>query len=181
MDIPAANCVIRFDAVTTPVSLVQSRGRARQADSSFVILSEAEGRSVQSLEKAEHAQHEAISTLKGNDDDDSREMILIKRKRAQESRRNTARPLLAAFSQGTNKQPPLATLNAYAQKVSGEIVESTVQQKKQQQWFTTHLRLVQFDADAVVATGEGPTKKAALQQAAKLLLDETCRVFLKPK
>lgn len=175
MDIPAANCVIRFDAVTTPVSLVQSRGRARQADSSFVILSETEGRSVQSLERAEHAQHEAISTLKSNDDD-SREMILIKRKRAQESRRNTARPLLAAFRQGTNKQPPLATLNAYAQKVSGEVVESTV---KHQQGFSTNLRLMQFDADAVIATGEGPTKKAALQQAAKLLMDETCRVFLK--
>lgn len=109
MDIPAANCVIRFDAVTTPVSLVQSRGRARQADSSFVILNEAEGRSIQSLERAEHAQHEAISTLKSNDDD-SREMILIKRKRAQESRRSTARPLLVAFTQGINKQPPLATL-----------------------------------------------------------------------
>jgi len=140
MDIPAANCVIRFDAVTTPVSLVQSRGRARQADSSFVILSETEGRSVQSLERAEHAQHEAISTLKSNDDD-SREMILIKRKRAQESRRNTARPLLAAFRQGTNKQPPLATLNAYAQKISGEVVESTV---KHQQGFTTNLRLMQW-------------------------------------
>lgn len=112
-------------------------------------------------------------------------MILIKRKRAQESRRNTARPLLAAFRQGTNKQPPLATLNAYAQKVSGEIVESTVQQRsnnsQQQLGFTTNLRLVQFDADAVVATGEGPTKKASLQHAATLLLEETCRVFLKPK
>lgn len=140
---------------------------------------------MQSLERAEHAQHEAISSLKGSDDNDSREMILIKRKRAQESRRNTARPLLAAFRQGTNKQPPLATLNAYAQKVSGEIVESTVQQRsnnsQQQLGFTTNLRLVQFDADAVVATGEGPTKKASLQHAATLLLEETCRVFLKPK
>jgi ERCC4-related helicase len=38
MDVPAANCVIRFDEVQTPVSLVQSRGRARQANSSFVLM-----------------------------------------------------------------------------------------------------------------------------------------------
>ena len=38
MDVPAANVVVRFDAVQTPVSLVQSKGRARQADSAFVVL-----------------------------------------------------------------------------------------------------------------------------------------------
>ena len=38
MDVPAANCVVRFDEVQTPVSLVQSRGRARQQDSSFIAL-----------------------------------------------------------------------------------------------------------------------------------------------
>jgi endoribonuclease Dicer len=38
MDVPAANCVIRFDAVQTPVSLVQSRGRARHESSSFIVL-----------------------------------------------------------------------------------------------------------------------------------------------
>lgn len=37
MDISAANSVIRFDAVQTPVSLVQSRGRARQANSAFLL------------------------------------------------------------------------------------------------------------------------------------------------
>ena len=38
MDIPAANAVVHFDPVQTPVSLVQSRGRARQQDSSFVVM-----------------------------------------------------------------------------------------------------------------------------------------------
>jgi hypothetical protein len=36
--VQAANCVVRFDEVQTPVSLVQSRGRARQADASFLIM-----------------------------------------------------------------------------------------------------------------------------------------------
>ncbi|CAM9996653.1 unnamed protein product [Choristocarpus tenellus] len=40
MDVPAANCVIRFDAMEHAVSLVQGRGRARQEDSSFVVMSE---------------------------------------------------------------------------------------------------------------------------------------------
>ena len=38
MDVPAANCVVRFDEVQTAVSLVQSQGRARQEDSSFLLL-----------------------------------------------------------------------------------------------------------------------------------------------
>lgn len=38
MDISAANCVVRFDEVQTPVSFVQSRGRGRQANSSFLLM-----------------------------------------------------------------------------------------------------------------------------------------------
>ena len=64
MDIPAANCVIRFDAVKTPVSLVQSRGRARQADSSFFILTESRNKPVHLLQQAEFAQQQAIKRLK---------------------------------------------------------------------------------------------------------------------
>ena len=30
LDVATANCVIRFDPVQTPVSLVQARGRARE-------------------------------------------------------------------------------------------------------------------------------------------------------
>ena len=71
MDIPAANCVIRFDNVNTPVSLVQSRGRARQADSSFFILSEAKRKPVELLQQAESFQQSSIKRFKySNDDDD---------------------------------------------------------------------------------------------------------------
>ena len=38
MDIPASNVVVRFDPVQTPVSLVQSKGRARQQNSAFVVM-----------------------------------------------------------------------------------------------------------------------------------------------
>jgi ERCC4-related helicase len=136
MDVPAANCVIRFDPITTPVSLVQSRGRARQADSSFVVLSEVEGRSVLSLEQAEQAQQEAISAVNTGSVDTAE--LLKKRLQAQVSRRMAAKPLLVAFRQGINKQPPLATLKAYAQKTAGEVIESV---SKKRSGFSSHLFL----------------------------------------
>ncbi|KNC77489.1 hypothetical protein SARC_10052 [Sphaeroforma arctica JP610] len=63
MDVPAANCVIRFDAVQTPVSLVQSRGRARQKDSNFVVLAESTqaNRTVACIQEADHRQYNLVT------------------------------------------------------------------------------------------------------------------------
>ncbi len=173
MDIPAANCVIRFDAIETPVSLVQSRGRARKAESTFVVLSENESRSVKELEKAELAQHDAISAInkKSLDTDE----LLQKRHKAQVSRRLNAKRMLLSFSQGTNKQPALSTLKGYAQKISGEVIESVA---KTSSGFCSSLRLMQFGSKEYIASGEGPTKKTAMQNAAAALMSDICRVEL---
>ena len=57
MDIPAANCVIRFDPVLNTVSFFnQGQGCARQQGSSFVIMSEQDGRSAEALARAEQQQ-----------------------------------------------------------------------------------------------------------------------------
>ena len=56
MDIPEANCVIRYDQMHHAVSLVQGRGRARQADSDFIVLKERSDRTVGDLLKAEQQQ-----------------------------------------------------------------------------------------------------------------------------
>lgn len=56
MDIPAANCVICFDPVLNTVYFNQGRGRARQQGSSFVIMSEQDGRSAEALARAEQQQ-----------------------------------------------------------------------------------------------------------------------------
>ena len=40
VDVPEANCVIYLDPIDTSVSYVQGRGRARQKDSSFVMMTE---------------------------------------------------------------------------------------------------------------------------------------------
>ena len=42
MDVPEANCVVRFDPMLTSVSYVQGRGRAREAGSSLLVLRERE-------------------------------------------------------------------------------------------------------------------------------------------
>jgi len=47
MDIPAANCVIRFDPMHHAVSFCQGRGRARQENCSFVVLAQRVDRSVE--------------------------------------------------------------------------------------------------------------------------------------
>eukprot|EP00919_Chromeraceae_sp_WS-2016_P037476 GHVR01089399.1.p2 GENE.GHVR01089399.1~~GHVR01089399.1.p2 ORF type:complete len:106 (+),score=18.29 GHVR01089399.1:1380-1697(+) len=64
MHVPAANVVIRFDAVQTPVSLVQSRGRARQADSKFVVMavSEKKERSIAGIYEAELLQYSKVAS-----------------------------------------------------------------------------------------------------------------------
>jgi ERCC4-related helicase len=62
MDVPCANCVIRYDPIHTPVSLVQGRGRARQENSDFIVMKERTDRSVQHLSTAEnHLAHAVVN------------------------------------------------------------------------------------------------------------------------
>ena len=51
LNIPAANCVIYFDPTNHAVSYVQGQGRARQANSSFVMLDQREDRPAEMLAK----------------------------------------------------------------------------------------------------------------------------------
>eukprot|EP00042_Codosiga_hollandica_P033114 m.217518 g.217518 ORF g.217518 m.217518 type:complete len:370 (-) comp54109_c0_seq2:88-1197(-) len=63
MDIPAANCVIRFDPVMHSVSLIQGRGRARQEDSSHVVLAQRFDRTVDRLTQNEKSQAKMVETF----------------------------------------------------------------------------------------------------------------------
>ena len=56
MDVPAANCVIRFDPMAHAVSFVQGRGRARAAGSAHVVCAERPGRTVAVFEAVEAVQ-----------------------------------------------------------------------------------------------------------------------------
>ncbi|CAM9616267.1 unnamed protein product [Ectocarpus fasciculatus] len=56
IDIPAANCVVRYDPMDHAVSMVQGRGRARGENSSFVVLGERPDRTTADLEAVEQRQ-----------------------------------------------------------------------------------------------------------------------------
>jgi endoribonuclease Dicer len=63
MDIPACNVVIRFDPIQTPVSMIQSRGRARQENSTFIVMEEMKQKPLELLQEAEDLQKRVLTTL----------------------------------------------------------------------------------------------------------------------
>ncbi|CAM9146245.1 unnamed protein product, partial [Ectocarpus sp. 8 AP-2014] len=56
IDVPDANCVVRYDPMDHAVSMVQGRGRARGEKSSFVVLCERADRTTADLEAVEQRQ-----------------------------------------------------------------------------------------------------------------------------
>ena len=60
MDIAAANCVIRFDAVMTQVSLVQGKGRARADASCMAVMRQRPDRTVAMLQERAQLQLEVV-------------------------------------------------------------------------------------------------------------------------
>ena len=63
MDVPASNCVICFDTTPHAVSLVQRRGRGRQAGSKFVALAQLAHRTIRDLEKIEQTQMQVCANF----------------------------------------------------------------------------------------------------------------------
>lgn len=63
LDIPEANCVVYFDPMNHAVSYVQGRGRARQANSSFVMLNQRVDRPAVLLAQQEAEQHSIASSF----------------------------------------------------------------------------------------------------------------------
>ncbi|CAM9140821.1 unnamed protein product, partial [Hapterophycus canaliculatus] len=91
MDIPAANCVIRYDAMEHAVSMVQGRGRARKEDSSFVVLRERPDRTTADLEAVERQQQRLVKNFEPPTDSGVLEAAMMA---AQRSRERGARRVL---------------------------------------------------------------------------------------
>ena len=117
MDIPEANCVIRFDPLLNSVSFVQGRGRARQSDSSFVVLSERDDRSAKRLSEVEKQQQNIV----GNFVPINTQGISIEENTAQLNRERGAQVLLLGA-------PSAQTLNEYRSKTKALIQESFTKQ-----------------------------------------------------
>ncbi|KAG0322650.1 Dicer-like protein 1 [Dissophora globulifera] len=70
LDIQPCNFVIRFDPVTTTISYIQSRGRARKKDSRFIMMHEFDNRTEEAtLEKIRRAEETMKEWSHGLDED----------------------------------------------------------------------------------------------------------------
>ena len=124
MDIPEANCVIRFDPLLNSVSFVQGRGRARQADSSFVVMSERDERSVKRLSAVVQQQQDLVRDFVP--DRTPQSQLSTMENLAQLARERGARTLLLGLHCPTN---PAQTMNEYRSKTKALIQESFTQSR----------------------------------------------------
>ncbi len=156
MDVPSANCVIRFDSMNHAVSLVQGRGRARQADSSFVVLSERADRPVSVLEDTERQQQELIQNFKlapHSEVDREKEVL------AQKSRERAAKGCLSGH---VDVRTALSKLNLFCTKTK---IHAQVTQGGKKSNFETFIAYKSILRD-VTGCGHGKDKKEAKRDAA---------------
>ena len=95
-------------------------GRARQADSAFVIMKEDSLRTVQQLQSAEQDQSDAVTSICETGivvDPAMRQRKL----EAQKSRKRSAMDVLTKYVSSSNKNVALASLNTYNHKTSGDL------------------------------------------------------------
>lgn len=116
LDVPGANCVIYLDPIDHAVSYVQGRGRARQENSSFVMLSQHLDRPASLLAQQEREQHALASSFSpANTRADTSAEIA-----AQTSRERGARHVL--FEELTDSNV-LSLLSLYCKKTKVECQE----------------------------------------------------------
>lgn len=168
MDVPAANCVIRFDPVLNAVSNVQGRGRARQADSSYVVMSQREDRPVATFAEVERVQQQIAASFQPdtarNEQAPTREMD------AQRSRERGAREVVSSYRSDSGiLGAALQTLNLFAKKTKVDVEEQSCKDPAdKEQWmcilgYQSSLRQLRM-------SGTGETKKDAKRNAAEKML-----------
>lgn len=175
MDIPAANCTIRFDPMEHAVSLVQGRGRARKEDSSFIVVSERPDRPTAYLEAVEQEQLRLVRAYTPDTDkqkDDARRAAATA---AQISRERQARSVLltaeanagsADGAAGTN-HGALSVLNIFSNKTKA-VLEDSWRKGAGDVWLCT----LTYESllRELHAAGIGVGKKAAKKRAAANLV-----------
>uniref|UniRef100_A0A6A7FQH9 Endoribonuclease Dicer-like 2a n=1 Tax=Hirondellea gigas TaxID=1518452 RepID=A0A6A7FQH9_9CRUS len=168
MDIPACNVVVRFDPIQTPVSMIQSRGRARQENSAFVVMEEMKQKPLDMLLEAETLQKQVLKDVSQRSPQLPLQSALdvmptVNRVplRASTPRLPTQRrPAPSAVARGNS----LARLNKLVQKQGLEISTKCVQEPDTKEW------IYQLSVGADVGLSVHRTKKQAKLLAADDLL-----------
>jgi len=159
MDVPAANVVFRFDAVLNAVSYLQGRGRARAADSSFVVLSERPDRPASMLHEVEARQLAIAAEFCGGEQEGDGAKRKADEITAQRSRERGAQSTL----ENAAEQPALGTLNTYEKKTKAIVRESYNEGKGG----SVECRMVyETCTRSVSSAGEAGGKKKAKKAAA---------------
>eukprot|EP00899_Mesostigma_viride_P028450 jgi/Mesvir1/8790/Mv02698-RA.1 len=162
MDVPAANAVFRFDPMHHAVSLVQGRGRARAAGSSFDVLRERRDRPVATLAQMEQEQDNIARSFTPQPVD------VAALQAAQRSRERTARARLVSGATVTEANA-LAMLNAFQQTAKVDVAESWAKEGGQWRCAMRYASCVQeVAAHAVAAEKKGAKRKAALELVRQL-------------
>lgn len=169
MDVPASNCVIRFDPVHHAVSLVQGRGRARQDGSSHVVLNERPDRPSHVLEREAQQQLRFVRDFKPDTRRDAAADAALLA--AQRSRERGARGVLEKV------QPPafgaLSAVNTFAKKTKVQLEES-LHKVASGLWRCT--LTYESCLRKLHAFGEAPGKKIAKKLAAGQLVTDLLKV-----
>ena len=158
LDIPESNCVIYFDRINHAVSYVQGRGRARQDNSSFVVLDQRADRPASVLAEQELEQHDIASSYKPK-----KSKVKASEKIAQTNRERGAMSILM---QDVAEVTAISTLNLYCKKTKA-LCEENVNTAGSQLQCTLHYRTV---LRSETAQASGNNRKQAKRRAAVVLL-----------
>jgi hypothetical protein len=154
VDVPEANCVIYFDPIDTSVSYVQGRGRARQADSSFVMMKERADRPAALLAQMEMEQHRVAANFQPQQSGAVKDAARL-------AQHNRERGALSSLAGAVSEDTSVAALNTFCKKTKA-LCEET---------YTTALVIrctLQYESvlRRVSGHGEADTKKRAKKRAA---------------
>jgi len=165
--VPEANCIIRFDPIQTPVSLIQGRGRARQEKSSFVVMEERKDRPLEKLAQAEVVQMNLLQAQSEGIIDAAQSAEALRKRRAAEKSRESSAKIWLHAAVGEGKIPPMNMLKTFCAKSDREVVE--VCKKSGNLWHAV-IRVLGVGGEEV----QGEVKEQSKQKAK----EEACRIIL---
>lgn len=171
MDVPSANCVIRYDPVQTGVSLTQSRGRGRQPDSSFVVLAEQRGRDIATLERGERQQTQIAMEFRPPTPGGLKKMEAQEMEKQKDRDRSAKMSVLDKLCQDDveGEQTAIARLNEFCRKTKVHLEEAHRKLAGSGHWCVT----LSYNSPTMRLSAEGThatQKRAAHRQAAWALL-----------
>lgn len=169
-DVPAANVVISFDHLKNSVELCQRFGRARQNDSSIVLLAERSDRPLALLESVRDLQDTIVEDYEPSN-------VSIDTEAEKSNQRNRER---SAFNSVLRDKPgfretPLLSLNRFVKQTKATLLEDFSNRKGGgfdcSLTYRSILRTLKVDSSA---TKKRDAKRACAVEML-ILLEESCR------